>query len=463
MNTKQQTLNVLQLSMGFLFILLASNSQGFIQQAIINNEHAQGTINEHAGYISIAIIYGISTFANFLAAPIIGLLGVRWAMAIGAVTYAIFQAGFLFLNEPFLYFSSALLGVGGSVIWIGQGKYIAMNSTKETAGMHSSLFWGLSQISIVGCGLFLYFEFNDHSSKNKIDDSKITLFFIVLIAVVAVGSVILGLLRIPKQDEFLSDSKVEAEPEMTSKELLYSTFNLLKDRRMLFLSVAFAYTGIELSFWSGIYPASISFTKKLATNTETIMAFNAIAQGLGQVTAGLLFGILGDVAKKIGRIRIVLLGLIVHLLVFVAVYLNFPSDASLDETNNEGIIKPPSVLIALICAYFLGFGDACWNTQIFSILILKYNNKISEAFSLFFFFQSLMTTIAFIYASYSSMGIHMLVLVVTGVLGFIGFFIADKLPTVEQEAKDNFSSSVDDCKKAPDDFLKKSDRKIYAA
>ena len=95
---------------------------------------------------SAAIIYFVFTFANFIAAPIVGLLGARWAMVGGAITYGIFQAGFLFLNEPFLYVSSALIGVGAAVIWTAQGKYIAINSTDETASMHSSLFWGVSQV-----------------------------------------------------------------------------------------------------------------------------------------------------------------------------------------------------------------------------------------------------------------------------------------------------------------------------
>lgn len=53
---------------------------------------------------------------------------------------------------------------------------------------------------------------------------------------------------------------------------------------MLFMCVVFAYTGFELTFWSGIYPTSISFTQKLGKNTLTLLAFNAIAQGLGQAT-----------------------------------------------------------------------------------------------------------------------------------------------------------------------------------
>lgn len=51
---------------------------------------------------------------------------------------------------------------------------------------------------------------------------------------------------------------------------------------MLLLTIVFAYTGVELSFWSGIYPTCISHTLKLASNTKVVMAINAITQGAGQ-------------------------------------------------------------------------------------------------------------------------------------------------------------------------------------
>uniref|UniRef100_A0AC34RDK6 UNC93-like protein MFSD11 n=1 Tax=Panagrolaimus sp. JU765 TaxID=591449 RepID=A0AC34RDK6_9BILA len=129
------TLNVLQLAIGFLFVFFAFNSQGFIEQTVIDDN--KDKVSEHAGYISQAIIYAIFTLANFIAAPIVGILGARWSLVGGALTYGIFQAGFLFLNEPFLYISSALIGVGAAVIWTAQGKYIAMNSNEENASKHS--------------------------------------------------------------------------------------------------------------------------------------------------------------------------------------------------------------------------------------------------------------------------------------------------------------------------------------
>lgn len=63
---------------------------------------------------SLSIIYASFTVLNFVAPPIISLLGTRLSLVLGALTYVLFLAGFLFLNTLFLYFSSALLGLGAA-------------------------------------------------------------------------------------------------------------------------------------------------------------------------------------------------------------------------------------------------------------------------------------------------------------------------------------------------------------
>jgi hypothetical protein len=52
---------------------------------------------------------------NLLFAPvIINWLGAKWSMILGSSTYAIFIAGFLFLNYPFLIISSLIIGLGSA-------------------------------------------------------------------------------------------------------------------------------------------------------------------------------------------------------------------------------------------------------------------------------------------------------------------------------------------------------------
>jgi len=116
----QHMFNVIQLGIGFFFIFCAFNSQGFIVETVTNGYAKQGTIGEHDGYTSFAIIYGVFTLANFLAAPIVEFLNARWAMVFGGMCYALFQLGFLHLNQLYLYGSSVLIGLGAAVIWTAQ-------------------------------------------------------------------------------------------------------------------------------------------------------------------------------------------------------------------------------------------------------------------------------------------------------------------------------------------------------
>lgn len=62
----------------------------------------------------MAIIYASFTLLNIAAAPIVEIFGTRLALFFGACTYALFQAGFLFLNRWYLFGSSALLGLGAA-------------------------------------------------------------------------------------------------------------------------------------------------------------------------------------------------------------------------------------------------------------------------------------------------------------------------------------------------------------
>jgi hypothetical protein len=109
-----QTYNVLQLGIGFFLIFFAFNSASFIEETVIDSRAEKGQIKAKAGYISLSIIYGFFTFCNFLAAPVVLYLGARWSLVLGGITYALFQAGFLFLNAPYLYISSAILGFGAA-------------------------------------------------------------------------------------------------------------------------------------------------------------------------------------------------------------------------------------------------------------------------------------------------------------------------------------------------------------
>ncbi|KAL3071013.1 hypothetical protein niasHT_037172 [Heterodera trifolii] len=470
----EQTRNVLQLGIGFFFIFLALNSQGFIEEAVLDSFARKGIgVKFHDGYTSLAIIYASFTIHNFVAAPIIAWLGVRWALVFAGLTYAIFQAGFLFVNRWYLFSSSTLLGLGAAVIWTAQGKYLAMNSTEETAGRHSGLFWALSQLCQSCGGIFLLVVFllmpsppGGGEQETSISVPTVRFIYGTFTALTVLGTVILALLPVPtattpaRQTNTIDSTSSAAavrDPSTVSTELahstdegaegsgeaeaiaeqpshlaiLSSTVKLMGTRRMVFFSLPFMYTGISQSFWSSIYPTTVANTEMFqlnqGVNPKLLLALTAIVQGIGQATSGFIFGILDSRTRHFGRTKIVSFGAALQLCSFLLAYLNLPAHAPLEKTFEHGILNSPSITLALIGGFLLSFGDACWNTQIFATLIAKYPIRVSQAFAVFKFFQSLLCCAAFFYATSISLPWHVLILAIGLFVGLIGFLLAERM------------------------------------
>ncbi|CAA91944.2 UNC93-like protein MFSD11 [Caenorhabditis elegans] len=429
------TLNVIQLGFGFFATFFAFNSQGFIEEAVIDSAADSGSINKHAGYYSLAIIYAVFTVANFAAAPIVDILTPKWAMVFGSCCYTIFQVGFLFLNEWYLYASSALLGFGASIIWTGQGSYLSQNCTKETTSRNSSMLWAMSESSLLGGGIFLFIVFTVQGAQDQIPSSTINILYSVFTVLSLISTVIFALLRAPSYPAVV-DRKNYGK-------LVASTFKLMLTKKMILLAFVFAYTGIEQSFWTAIYPTCISFTKQLGNNTNALLALNAICTGFGQIAAGVFFGLLGDKSRKIGRDAIILCGTIVHLVVYALCYINFPQDSSLKKTDEMGGLIQPNLAIALIAGGLLGFGDAIWNTQIYSFLCDTFSKQSAQAFSLFKLYQSALSCAAFFYAPVLQLYWHLVILVVTSLFAACCFFYVERISRETSSIRDSYSFTDD--------------------
>jgi len=57
-----------------------------------------------------------------------------------------FLVSFLWPTTFLLYFMSAVIGFGASVIWTGQGAYLTLNSDSSTMSRNSGVFWALLQM-----------------------------------------------------------------------------------------------------------------------------------------------------------------------------------------------------------------------------------------------------------------------------------------------------------------------------
>ncbi len=55
---------------------------------------------------------------------------------------------------------------------------------------------------------------------------------------------------------------------------------------MRLLAVVFMYMGIETTFWTSIYSTSLGFTTQFGVGKNTMLAYNAMLLGVGEMLGG---------------------------------------------------------------------------------------------------------------------------------------------------------------------------------
>ncbi|KRZ77848.1 UNC93-like protein MFSD11 [Trichinella papuae] len=429
-------LPIFQLGFGFYFILTAFQSCSVIEVAILHSAEAQNStshaIDKHAGYYSLTIIYAVLTLCNLFIPPVVQKLSAKWSMVIGGVTYSTFLASFLYLRTELLYAASAFLGF---VAWVGQGNYLTLASDKATVGKNAAIVWAIFQLSLPTGGLFLYSQFRDGSSELSSD--TVRLIFIVFTCMAVVGTALFALLKQMRPEEQLerlleyesdrespsvdSVAVTMVKKRLTVIEEIVQTFKLLQSGNMICLVVVFLYSGILLTFWSGVYGTCLTFTRQFTVSTKVLLALNVIFVGLGESLGGLVFGLITSTIESMGRPVVIILGAIVNVLSFFLIFLFIPSLSPFQPTDDVAYLLP-NEYVAILCSFLLGFGDSCWNTQIYATLGSKYTTESTRAFALFKFFNSLSSAVSFFYTSYLLLQWQLVILVVMCFLATFSYF-----------------------------------------
>lgn len=419
-------INVLVLGFGFMFLFTSFQTMGNIEKTVLDSIAEDDPSFKGDGYTSLAIIYAVFALCNWVAPSVLSICGPRGSMLIGAAAYCFFMVSFLWPSTILLYVASCVLGVGAALIWTGQGTYLTRCSNQSNISRNSGIFWAMLQASMFFGNTFVYFQFQ---GKNHIDKDTRQLVFGVLIAGAVVGVGFLLSLRRVRLECSPIDSELEVEQDASSNSSVFEAFRnavrLFITRDMLLLSLMFLYTGLELSFFSGVYSPSIGFTLQLGEGAKQLVGMSGILIGVGEVSGGVLFGLMGSKTTKYGRTPIVVVGFIIHIVAFFLIYLNLPNDAPFGDTKEFSIFKPPQPSVALLCSLFLGFGDACFNTQIYSMLGSVYAKNSAAAFALFKFTQSVAAASGFVYSSHLGLRSQMSILLLAGAIGTMGFVLVE--------------------------------------
>ncbi|CAJ0955386.1 unnamed protein product, partial [Mesorhabditis belari] len=414
---------VIQQCIGFFFVLAAYNGQIFIVVAVLRNlasDEIYG-ISDQSGYYTSSILCLSFTLSNFLAPPILARIGPKWAMVIGALFYALYMFGFLYLRGWLLYTLALLLGIGSALIWTGNGVNLVRHTPKHHMHRNNGIMWTGLQMALIAGALFLAIVLQTSDLV-----SSYQLVYAVFGILALIGAVILACL--PKGS---GTEKSDGLEEQSTKEVFARTFSLVKTRKMLMLTVVTCFLGAEGVFHSGVYGAALAATTRLQRN-EVGIAYNVLALGLGEIIGGLLFGVGAKTKSPYGRRIVVLMGTVLLVLGFLMSFLFLPVDSPQKKTDEIAFIEP-TLWFSLATAFVFGLGDSCWQTQAYTIAGGIYKDKdAAPAFALFQFFQAGSAGICFYISSILNLYWQLGLLSIFAILSTIAFYILQQWALEEQ-------------------------------
>ena len=453
--------NVVALGVVFLLIFTAFQTTSILQvtalkSAFNNTNHTSEAmlhLEQNLGYYTLCVIYGMLAISNWIAPSIIVLLGNRLTMIISAALYTVYIATIIYPIVWTILIASVFIGLGAGTLWTAQGAYLCENSDEDTSGRNSGIFWALLQSSLFIGNIFVYiylYASSDGAAFSSLTKTQNLIIFSVLTVFCALGTLsVLALTKPTDTNRYtiivndVTKSPLKEHPSKDSSymsvlkemfEAFVRALKLLFTKQILFFSLLFVYTGLELNFFSGVYGTCIG-NVKLNTFGVKYVGLNGAFIGIGEVLGGISFMIIGHYFKGQARVFIVFFGYIVHMVTFFTIFLNLPNRSPSTDTTIpsselvSGALGFDSIIyLALLGSFLLGFGDSCFNTQIYAFITAVYTgDRSAPAMALYKFFQSIAAMIAFFYNPFLNLNWQLLVLVVSGTIGTVGFIITEVL------------------------------------
>uniref|UniRef100_A0A0A9E7V7 UNC93-like protein 1 n=1 Tax=Arundo donax TaxID=35708 RepID=A0A0A9E7V7_ARUDO len=171
------------------------------------------------------------------------LLGPRTTLLLGALTYPLYAASFLYYNhrpgsQAFPVTAGALLGAGAGLLWAAQGAVMTSYPPPNRRGSYISLFWCLFNLGGVLGGL-LPFSFNYHHGNDaaSVNDGTYIAFMAFMLLGAALTLLVLPPRRIVRDDGTKATRVTYSSPATEFAEILVLFANW---RMLLVLPAAWA-------------------------------------------------------------------------------------------------------------------------------------------------------------------------------------------------------------------------------
>ncbi|KAJ7534139.1 hypothetical protein O6H91_13G081400 [Diphasiastrum complanatum] len=205
---------------GMFNVILGLGSGGLVSTTAANN--------------SLTALYITFTVFGVLGGAICNILGPRMSVFLGCSSYVLYAGSFLNYNytrnEGLVVAAGALLGVGASMLWAGQGAIMLSYPPAESTGVYISLFWFIFNLGGVLGGL-IPFVLNNDSVAQSVSNGT----YVGLMVMMAVGTLI-ALLLVPV-DKVIRDDGSRITSTQYSNALIegWATLKLFRNPKLLLL------------------------------------------------------------------------------------------------------------------------------------------------------------------------------------------------------------------------------------
>mmetsp|Transcript_33676 Transcript_33676/g.86340 ORF Transcript_33676/g.86340 Transcript_33676/m.86340 type:complete len:489 (-) Transcript_33676:539-2005(-) len=374
--------NVLFLSFGFLFVFSAfQTTQGY----------AVPLLGDFAS-ISLALLYSIFSFANFISPLIVRKLGDRLSLMLGALSYSIYIFSLVYVLDYVVLIASIIIGVGAGVIWTAQGNVLVSTSTSKTIAKNSGYFWSVFMFgfgtgnTVASTILLLDNSTSTQPARNSSEwpsgwQGSDSVLFLALGCMSLIGLIFFFLIRRKgmKRGGGSGAGKEVASAQPSLRHQLASIFKLLCDKRTVCIIPYMLYIGWATTFYAA------QFTRQIPSKVN--VGFTMATFGLAEIIGSNVGGI---VSKKKGPQYAVFSAMVCQTVALTTTYF---------ADKLQGNLVDPSfadTYLFVIAAVFLGLADSLFNTQSY-ILIQNYyaKDEVLNMAAMQKFLQSIATTAGF--------------------------------------------------------------------
>ncbi|TVU06418.1 hypothetical protein EJB05_49631, partial [Eragrostis curvula] len=150
-------------------------------------------------------LYACFAVFGVLGGGAYNLLGPRPTLLLGALTYPLYTASFLYYNhrrsQVFPVAAGGILGTGAGFLWAAQGATVVSYPPPNRRGSYISLFWCLLNLGGLGGLLPFFFNYHREIGAASVNDSTYIAFMVVMLLGASLAMLVLPPTRIVRDDD----------------------------------------------------------------------------------------------------------------------------------------------------------------------------------------------------------------------------------------------------------------------